>query len=75
MNGYNIRNIINSLSGMHKVAMTNLHAAQCEACKSLEPVEAVEVIIRLQLIAAEVDRAFSSDLNRLHQLLADWSNC
>ena len=57
---------------MHNVTMTNLHAAQCEACKGLEPVEAVEVILRLQRIAAKVDRAFSSDLHQLDQLLTDW---
>ena len=72
MNKHNVRNILNSLSGTHNVTMTNLHAAQCEACKRLEPVEAVEVILRLQQIAAKVDRAFSSDLHQLDQLPTDW---
>lgn len=72
MNKRNVSNIINSLAGTHNVTMTNLHAAQCEACKGLEPVEAVEMILRLQRIAAKVDRAFSSDLHQLDQLLTDW---
>ena len=72
MDKHNIRNILNSLSGTHNMTMTNLHAAQCEACKGLEPVEAVEVILRLQRIAAKVDRAFSADLAQLDQLLTDW---
>jgi hypothetical protein len=72
MDKHNVRNIFNSLSGTHNVTMTNLHAAQCEACKGLEPAEAVEVILQLQRIAAKVDRAFSSDLHQLDQLLTDW---
>ena len=72
MDKHNVRNILNSLSGMHNVTMTNLYAAQCAACKGLEPDEAVEVILRLQRLAAKVDRAFSSDLHQLDQLLTDW---
>ena len=72
MDKHNVSNIINSLSGAHNLTMTKLHAAQCEACKSLEPAEAVEVILRLQRIATKVDRAFSSDLHQLDQLLSDW---
>ena len=72
MNKHNVHNILNSLSGTHNVTMTNLHAAQCEACKSLDPAEAVEVVLRLQRIAAKVDRAFSFDINQLDELLADW---
>ena len=72
MDKQNVGNILNSLLGTHNVTMANLHAAQCEACNGLEPAEAVEVILRLQRIAAKVDRAFSSDLNQLDQLLTDW---
>lgn len=72
MDTQNVSNIINFLSGVHNATMTNLHAAQCEACKGLDPVEAVEVILRFQRIAAKVDRAFSSDLQQLDQLLSDW---
>ena len=72
MDKRNVSNIINSLAGTHSVTMNSLTAAQCEACKSLEPIEAVEVILRLQRIAAKVDRAFSADLAQLDQLLTDW---
>lgn len=72
MDKQNVSNIINSLSGAHNVTMTKLHDAQCEACKRLDPIEAVEVILRLQRIAAKVDRAFSYDLRQLDQLLSDW---
>ena len=72
MDKRNVGNILNSLAGTHNVTMTSLYAAQCAACKGLEPVEAVEVILRLQRIAAKVDRAFSTDLNQLDQLLTDW---
>ncbi len=72
MDKQNVNNILNALSSTHHATMTGLHAAQCEACKGLEPAEAVEVILRLQRIAAKVDRAFSFDLIQLDQLLADW---
>ena len=72
MDKQNVRNILNSLVGTHNVTMTNLHAAQCEACKRLEPAEAVEVVLRLQRIADKVNRAFGADLAQLDQLLADW---
>ena len=68
----NVNNIINSLSGAHNETMTKLHAAQCEACKSLDPVDAVEVILCLQRIATKVDRAFISELNQLERMLTDW---
>ena len=69
---HNVRNILNSLSDMHDVTMTHLQAAQCEACKGLEPVEEVEVILRLQRIAAKVDRAFRAELRQLDQWLTGW---
>ena len=72
MDTSSVNNILNALADTHSVTMTNLHAAQCEACKSLEPVEAVEVILRLQRIAAKVDRAFISELNQLERMLTDW---
>ncbi len=72
MDKRNVSNIINSLVGTHNVTMTKLHAAQCEACKSLDPAEAVEVVLRLQRIAAKMDRAFGTDLAQLDQLLTDW---
>lgn len=72
MDKQTVGNILNSLSGTHNVTMAKLHAAQCDACKSLEPAEAVDVILRLQRIAAKVDRAFNSDLHQLDQLLTDW---
>ena len=72
MDKQNVINILNALSSTHNATMTQLHAAQCEACKGLEPAEAVEVILRLQRIAAKVDRAFSFDLNPLDELLIDW---
>ena len=72
MDKQNVGNLLNSLSGTRNVTMANLYAAQCEACNGLEPVEAVEVILRLQRIAAKVDRAFSSELHQLDQLLTDW---
>ena len=72
MDKQNVSNIINALSSTHFATMTQLYTAQCEACKGLEPAEAVEVIFRLQRIAAKVDRAFSFDLAQLDQLLADW---
>ena len=72
MDKQNVRNILNSLSDTHNVTMTHLHAAQCAACKGIDPVEEVEVILRLQRIAAKVDRAFSSDLRQLDQWLTDW---
>ena len=72
MDKQNVSNIINSLVGTRNVTIDKLHTAQCEACKGLEPVEAVEVILRLQRIAVKVDRAFSSDLRQLDQWLTDW---
>lgn len=72
MDKRNVSNIMTSLIGTHNVIMPKLHAAQCEACKSLDPAEAVEVILRLQRIAAKVDRAFSADLAQLDQLLTGW---
>ncbi len=72
MDKHNVSNISQYIVDTHNVIMLNLQAAQCNACKSLAPVEAVEVILRLQRIAAKVDRAFSFDLNQLDQLLADW---
>ena len=72
MDKQNVGNLLNSLSGMHNVTMANLYTAQCEACKGLEPAEAVDVILRLQRIAAKVDRAFSAELHQLDQLLTDW---
>ena len=72
MDKRNVCNIMDSLAGTHNVIMPQLHAAQCEACKGLEPAEAVEVILRLQRIAAKVDRAFSFDLTQLDELLIDW---
>lgn len=72
MDKRNVSNIMNFLAGTHNVTMTKLHAAQCEACKSLDPIEAVEAVLRLQRIAAKVDRAFGADLAQLDQLLTDW---
>ena len=72
MDKRNVSNIMTSLTGTHDVIVTQLHTAQCEACKSLDPAEAVEVILRLQRIAAKVDRAFSADLAQLDQLLTGW---
>jgi len=72
MDKQNVSNILNALSSTHHATMTKLHVAQCEACKSLDPAEAVEVILRLQRIAAKVDRAFSFDLIQLERLLVDW---
>ena len=72
MDKRNVSNIMTSLTGTHDVIVTQLHTAQCEACKSLDPAEAVEVILRLQRIAAKVDRAFSADLTQLDQLLTGW---
>ena len=72
MDKRNVSNIMTSLIGTHNVIMPKLHAAQCEACKSLDPAEAVEVILRLQRIAAKVDSAFSADLAQLDQLLTGW---
>ena len=72
MDKRNVSNIMTSLIGTHNVIMPKLHAAQCEACKSLDPAEAVEVVLRLQRIAAKVDRAFSADLAQLDQLLTGW---
>lgn len=72
MDKHNVSNISQYIVDTHNVIMLNLQAAQCNACKSLDPAEAVEVILRLQRIAAKVDRAFSFDLAQLDQLLADW---
>ena len=72
MDKQNVSNILNSLLSTHHATMTQLHTAQCEACKGLDSAEAVEVILRLQRIAAKVDRAFSFDINQLDELLADW---
>ena len=72
MDKRNVSNIMTSLIGTHNVIMPKLHAAQCEACKSLDPAEAVEVVLRLQRIAAKVDRAFSAELAQLDQLLTGW---
>lgn len=72
MDMQNVSNIRNALSSTHRATLTKLHDAQCEACINLAPIEAVEVILRLQRIADKVDRAFSSDLQQLAQLLADW---
>ena len=72
MDKRNVSNIMTSLIGTHNVIMPKLHAAQCEACKSLDPAEAVEVVLRLQRIAAKVDRAFSADLAQLDQLRTGW---
>ena len=72
MNKHNVRSILNSLSGTHSVTMTNLQAAQRTACKGIDPVEEVEVIIRLQRIADKVNRAFGAELRQLDHLLTDW---
>ena len=72
MDKRNVSNIMTSLIGTHNVIMPKLHAAQCEACKSLDPAEAVEVVLRLQRIAAKVDRAFSAELAQLDQLQTGW---
>ena len=72
MDKQNVSNILNSLLSTHHATMTQLHTAQCEACKGLDSAEAVEVILRLQRIAAKVDRAFSAELHQLDQLLTDW---
>ena len=72
MDMQNVSSIGNFLTDTHNVIMLNLQAAQCHACKSLEPIEAVEVVLRLQSVAAKVDRAFSSDLHQLDKLLTDW---
>ena len=72
MDKQNVSNIINSLVGTRNVTMDKLHTAQCEACKRLEPAEAVEVVLSLQRIADKVNRAFGADLAQLDQWLTDW---
>ncbi len=72
MDKRNVSNIMTTLAGTHNATMTKLHDAQCEACINLDPIEAVDVILRLQRIAAKVDRAFGADLAQLDQSMPAW---